>query len=185
MLVLTSCNDGSPTDGPASVPTTSVPPSLAVSLPPAPTQHNQGRQEVKIDPCLQVDDQTVTRAGFDPKSRKRDDQIFDTYSIIGCKFDDKKQVDGQVVTARSLTVWSTNVSLDEFRTRESNSATTVKVGNNDAIKYETPNAGACWVAMKDSDGVLNIRIGTNLPFTSEKPCDRIIETAEIISSAVH
>ncbi|MFB8282667.1 hypothetical protein [Nocardia colli] len=92
MLVLTSCNNGAPTGEPTSAPITSAPPSLAASLPPAPTQRNQGRQEVKTDPCHKVDDQTVTRIGFDPATRKRDDQIFDTYSFIGCTFDEEDKL---------------------------------------------------------------------------------------------
>ncbi|WP_280449678.1 DUF3558 domain-containing protein [Nocardia brasiliensis] len=183
-FLLSSCTDSSPTGEPPGPSTTSGTPTLAVSPPPAPPQHNLGRQEVKADPCVKIDDATISRAGFDPATRKRHDMIYDTYAFIGCGFDDKKQIDGQSVTARSLTVWSTNITLDEFRSREANSATEVKIGNNTALEYEKPNEGACYVATRDSDGVLNIRIGTNLPFTIEQPCDRMIEVAEMVSSAM-
>ncbi|WP_378733301.1 DUF3558 domain-containing protein [Nocardia brasiliensis] len=185
-LLMVGCGNTTPETGPTTtaMPATSSKPSLAVSVPPAPTQHNNGRQAVTFDPCLEIDDDVVERSGFDPKTRERSDFIFDTYSFIGCSFGHKEQIRAQTLTVRTLTVSATNVSLTEFRNREGKNAAETKVGGRDAIKYDTSSAGSCNVAMASSSGVVNVRTSTNAAFTAERPCDRINEVAAIVESAL-
>lgn len=115
-LLLGACSTDTPETEPSATSITSSWPSLAVSVPPPPTQHNNGRQDVMFDPCGEISDDVVSRAGFDPVTRKRSDFIFDSYSFTGCSFDHKEQVGGRLLAVRNLTVSATNVTIDEFRT---------------------------------------------------------------------
>lgn len=183
ILLLAGCTGG-PSGDPTPTTGDSGPASPAVAVAPAPAQHSGGRRAVELDPCATLPDSVVSRAGFDPATRKRDDQIFDTYSFIGCAFEHRARVDGQLVTDRSLSVWSTNVTVDEFRSREGASATDLKIAGKDAVRYQKPNAESCYVALANADGTLHIRTGTNSPFTAERPCDRIQEVAELVAAAL-
>ncbi|WP_329414661.1 DUF3558 domain-containing protein [Nocardia vinacea] len=181
-LVLGGCGDSATTNAPSSSAATTTRPSIAVSVPPVPSQYNQGRQRVEFDPCVAIDDETVLQTGFDPATRERNDFISDGYSFIGCKFDHKEDVRGQKLAVRSMAIWSTNITLDEFRGREGGGASEIKVGNRVAITYR--KSDTCYVAMQSPDGVLNLRTSTNAAFTAERPCDRISEVAEIIESVL-
>lgn len=150
-----------------------------MSVKPAPTQDNPGRHPITVDPCARLGDDVITRAGYDPATRARADQIHSDYSFVGCTFDHKTT---EGLTARSLTVWSTNLSLDDFRHKPGYSYTPVTVAGHEAILHEEPPAHACYLEMPGPDGTFDISTSTG-PFTSEKPCDRIRDVAGIIASA--
>ncbi|WP_167472885.1 DUF3558 domain-containing protein [Nocardia arthritidis] len=179
-LLITGCSSSETENKSPSASSTPRPPSISVSVKPAPTQYNQGRQSINFDPCTNVSDTVVSQAGFDPSTRERDDEIHDTYSFIGCKFDHKEVVRGQNVPTRTLTISSTNITLDEFRKREGISATEIKVNGRDAITYNRPDAESCFIVMKTNDGSLDVQTSVSGPFTSEKPCDRIRDVAGLI-----
>lgn len=159
-------------------------PSVGVSLSPAPTQINTGRQTVRYDPCVQLGDGVIADAGFDPPSRKRDDSIHDNYSFIGCSFDHKQLIDRQSLTTRTLTVWSTNITLEEFRQRDGAKVHPITINGRDGLTtYDAP-AAACAVELPGPDSTLYIGTSTSAPFTDERPCDRIETVATIIDAAV-
>ncbi|WP_246350029.1 DUF3558 domain-containing protein [Nocardia barduliensis] len=159
---------------------------IAAPVDEAPVQHNHGRNEVRFDPCARIDDDTIVAAGFDPSTRKRNDFIFDAYSFIGCGFDHKENIRGQILTVSSLTVWSTNVSLEEFRDRYAKSSESAQVGGRAALQYRSTEAhsGSCGMVIGFADAVLDVSISTNAAFTSERPCDRIDQVASTIESAL-
>ncbi|WP_225731667.1 MULTISPECIES: DUF3558 domain-containing protein [unclassified Nocardia] len=179
-LLVTGCTASKTDNNPPNASSTPETPSIAVSVKPAPTQYNQGRRSVNFDPCTNVGDAVVSQAGFDPSTRERNDEIHDSYSFIGCKFDHQEIVRGQKVPTRTLTISSTNITLDEFRKREGASATEIKVNGRDAITYNRPDAEACFIVMKTNDGSLDVQTSVSGPFTSEKPCDRIRDVAGLI-----
>ncbi|GAA1643802.1 DUF3558 domain-containing protein [Nocardia ninae] len=182
VLVLGGCGKDGAGNGTFTTETMTTRPSLAVSVSPVPPQYNQGRDRIKFDPCVEIDDATIARAGFDPTTRERNDFISDNYSFIGCEFDHKEDVRGQNLAVRSMAVWSTNITLDEFRRREGGGATEIKVGSRTAITYR--KSDTCYVAMQAPDGVVSLRTSTNAAFTTERPCDRINEVSETIESAL-
>ncbi|MCC3333406.1 DUF3558 domain-containing protein [Nocardia abscessus] len=159
---------------------------IAVPVNPAPAQNDQWRNAVRFDPCAGIGDDTISTAGFDPSTRKRNDFSFDTYSFIGCSFDHKESIRGQMLPVRTLTVWSTNISLAEFRDRYAKSSEKIVVDGRDALRYRQTevHSGSCGVAMKTADGALDVSTSTNAAFTSEKPCDRIVEVASAIESVL-
>ncbi|MGQ4600542.1 DUF3558 family protein [Nocardia sp. R6R-6] len=183
-LLVAGCGNSVPDTGSAGSETSTSQPSLAVPVSPAPSQVNKGRGAVEYDPCLKLDDTTVFRAGFDPSTRARADQIYDTYSFIGCKFAHKEQVRGVSVVMRFLTVSATNITLDEFRNREGSNVTEAKVNGRDAITYRDASAEACYVTIGVSGGTIDVAKSVNGASTAERPCERITEIAEIVESAL-
>ena len=160
-------------------------PSIAVSVPPAPPQASQKRDTVDHDPCLKLGDDVVESIGFDPATRERDDYIFDTYSAIGCKFRHEEQDQFDLtVTTRNLSVNTSNLTLDEFRSREGDKATPTTVNERDAITYTDPAAEACYVIITSKSGTLSVRKSTAIVFSPEKPCDHIQEIAAKIESSM-
>lgn len=180
--VVVGCTSGDDT-GPSD-PTPSEKPSIAASVKPAPAQDNQGRQDVEFDPCLGVGDPVVERAGFSPNTRARLDQIHTGYAFIGCTFKRTEQVRGQRMPVGSLTIFSTNLTLDDFREREGSGASEIKLGGRDAITYRRPAEEACYVVTSGPDGTLDVRVDSSLALTDWKACDHAPEIAEIIVSAV-
>lgn len=160
-------------------------PSIAVSLPPAPAQFGNGRESVDRDPCVEIGDELVESIGFDPSTRERDDYIFDTHSAIGCKFRHEEQDQFQLtVTTRTLSVNASNVTLEEFRARESASAKPMQINDREAIIYTNQETEACYVVVGTGYGTLSIRKSTAITFSPEKPCDSIQEIAETITSSL-
>lgn len=161
-------------------------PQIAAPVGPAPTQFSQGRNAVELDPCREVDDPTISRAGFDPGTRERSDFTFDSYSFIGCDFDDVGMSGGVEVPLRTLTVWSSNITLDEYRAKYAENISDLTINDRVAINYRNPrvNSESCSLAIQTADGVLDITKYASAAFGTEKPCDGINEIAEIIDSAL-
>lgn len=186
VVLVASCSKTDSAGGSAdeTTTTTAAQPSIAVSVKPAPTQSDQGRPPVTFDPCFKVGDALITKAGFDPATRKRDDGVHDSYSFIGCTFDHKESVDGVMRTTQTLSVWSTRVTLDEFRQKEGNVVTRTTVNGREAITYPKPQASACYLEMNAPDGVLDVRVSTSGTFTTVNPCDRIQDVAAAVETAL-
>ncbi|WP_369024012.1 DUF3558 domain-containing protein [Nocardia cyriacigeorgica] len=189
LLFIAACgsnaDNGGPSDSSTSAPSTA--PKIAVSVSPAPTQRNDsGRPLIKFDPCVSVGDDLVAKAGFDPESRERSDMTFDTYSFIGCTFTKRDTVGSRKVTVRTLRVSSSNITLDEFRTRYPGTSTEVVINGLQALQYTNPDGtrDACNIAVESADGVLDIGKIVSSPFTEEQPCEEIREIAETLASAL-
>lgn len=187
--IVAACGCSSPhsTNSPAQTdsapPTTSPSMSKPVSKPPK--QINAGRAPVEFDSCHSIDDATVSDLGFDPETRERGDYISDDYSFIGCHFDDDEVVNGSKVNVRAIWIYSTNITLDEFRTRESqrgNPVETLAIAGRPAIQFRGPTA--CTVAMQFGPGTFNIDSYTSAGRTDERPCDRVVEMSERLESVL-
>jgi hypothetical protein len=117
-------------------------PVIAATVKPAPEQPSYGNTPVRFEPCFELGDATIMKAGFDAATRERSDQVHYSYAFIGCTFDLKQEVRGTVRKVGSLTLASTNVPLDEFRKREGDAATDIKINGRDATSYQRLNEEA-------------------------------------------
>lgn len=165
-------------------PSTVEKPSNAASVKPAPTQPNSGHTPVKYDPCIEIGDATVMKAGFDPGTRERSDQIHDNYAFIGCAFERKEAVRGQTLSVGTLTISSGNIPVDEFRKREGSAASEIKVNGRDAITYRKPAEEACYVVMTGPDGTIDVRVSSAGALTDWRACDHAQDIAGVIESAL-
>lgn len=184
-IVAVGCSSGDDGGKPTETTTATVAkPSVAISVKPAPDQPRNSLSPVKFDPCVGIGDDTVTKAGFEPKTRERRDQVHDDYAFIGCVFDRKEQVRGQALGVGSLTIFSTNLTLEEFRKREGGGATGIKVNGRDAITYRKPAEEACYVVMVGPDATIDLRVSSTAALTNWNACDHAQEIAGIIESAL-
>jgi hypothetical protein len=163
---------------------TATKPSIAASVKPAPDQPRNSRSPVKFDPCFEIGDDTVLKAGFVPKTRERADQVHDGYAFISCTFERQEDVHGQMGAVGSLTISSTNVTLDEFRKREGNAATEIKVNGREAITYREAASEACFVVMSGPDATIDVSVSSTLALTHWNACDHAQEIAAIVESAL-
>ncbi|WP_405166539.1 DUF3558 family protein [Nocardia sp. NBC_01499] len=183
-IITVGCTSSDHKSEPTStVTSTTAKPVLAVPIGPAPDQPRNSRKPVQLDPCVEVGDDTVTKAGFEPKTRERADQVHDDYAFIGCSFDRKQDVRGQTRTVGSLTISSTNLTLDDFRKREGAAATEIKVNGSDAITYKRPESEACFVVLTDPDGTLDISVSSTAALTDWNACEHVQDIAGIVASA--
>jgi hypothetical protein len=159
-------------------------PVIGVTVKPAPDQPSNGRSPVKFDPCIEFGDAAITKAGFDPATRKRSDQVHDGYAFISCAFDRKQTILGDSLRVGSLTISSTNVTLDEFRKREGSTATEMKVNSREAITYESPEAEACYVVMTGPDATIDVRVDSTAALTDWRACGHVQEIAGVVESAL-
>lgn len=173
-LALAACGSGTPATQTTTVPATSAPPSVAVSVPAPPAQKNRtGRPAVTFDPCTAIGDAEIQKLGFDPSTRKRGDLAADTYTVLGCNFDQKN---AEGLNTRSLVIEATNLTLQDYRTRPTESLTNTTIAGRDAVTYLLAGSavsGTCFLAMDSPVGVINLQLDLNLARVIGKPCDEI------------
>ncbi|GGK40648.1 DUF3558 domain-containing protein [Nocardia camponoti] len=183
--LLAACGQpgGDPEPGTASA-SASTSKQIKVTAAPPTSQINEGgRSDIKFDPCTEFDDLTITRAGFNPDSRKRSDQIHNQYAFVGCSFNLKEPRGslGEMTTVRYSTVWTSNISLAEFRKRWEGSATDTQVAGRPAIQY-TPERKSCSMAIEFPGFVLDVTSSSGL-YTQEAPCDNLQNAATVLEAA--
>ncbi|ATL66632.1 DUF3558 domain-containing protein [Nocardia terpenica] len=185
-LLAVGCSgtDNAVSNQPLSSPSTESKPSISASVKPAPTQPSNGRKPVSFDPCVGLGDDVITKAGFDPGTRKRADQVHDDYAFIACTFERKQDVRGQVLGVGDLTVSSTNVSLDEFRKRQAGDSTEINVNGRAAITYKRPESEACFVVMTGPDGTVDVQVSSTAALTDWNACDHAQKIAGVIETAL-
>lgn len=183
---LSSCaaggGDSSPSD--TKQPSISPSPSVAVSVKPAPEQDPDGRQPVKFDPCFKVGDATIKSAGFDPQTRDRADQVHTGYAFIGCSFERREDVYGSPHRVGSLTISSTDITLDQFRQRENGKATEMNINGRPAITYKGMGPESCFVTMTGPDASISLQLDSLSALTGWRACDHAQEIASTIEAAL-
>ncbi|MFE7743293.1 DUF3558 domain-containing protein [Nocardia sp. NPDC057455] len=162
-------------------------PSVKVSVPPAPVQ--SGAEQIRLDPCLSVGDDLVTRAGFDPATRERDtaESVSTLFTKIGCQFWRETLVDGEKYLTGGLSVTSSNLTLDDIRKNPGHSLfDSDPIGGREAVLYRTPQIdSACWASIKSSDGTFTVGLITPPgPVAVPPPCDQIRQIAETFSESL-
>lgn len=130
-------------------PTPAVASSSVVAVPAgleAPDQTIEpGRQRVTFDPCLDIDEATYRKVGFDPATRKRQDRFTET-AVLGCT------VDGP---DRWATLMAANADFDGQWRAAQHRATMTKVNGRDAyIGLNAVNDNGCTLVMRTSFGMM-------------------------------
>ncbi|MFJ1459449.1 DUF3558 domain-containing protein [Nocardia sp. N2S4-5] len=183
VLMVAGCSNSNDETEPGNE-STSQRPSMAATVSSAPAQDSGGRTDVSFDPCVEIADATVERAGFDPATRRRADQVHTGYAFIGCDFERKEFVRGQSLGVGSLTISSVNLGLDDFRKREGSNAQEIKINGRAAVTYQKPQGEACFVVMTGPDGVIDLMVDSTSALTQWRACDHAQEIAEIIESTI-
>ncbi|MFD3506122.1 DUF3558 domain-containing protein [Nocardia sp. NPDC058666] len=180
-MALAACSPTTPTGSPSE-----ADPKVAIVSPvaPAPSQPSGGRQPVAFDPCSKIDDAVPAALGFDPTTRKRGDFVFDDYAFIGCQFSRKEAVRGQPLEVGTLTISSTNITLDEMRARNYEGARPTTVNAREALFSTSRAAEACNIAFTGPDATIDVRVDSSAAFTDWVGCDHIDEAARTVEAAL-
>ncbi|MDV7352932.1 DUF3558 domain-containing protein [Rhodococcus oxybenzonivorans] len=109
---------------------------------------NSGRPDVTFDPCLDLQDETLSSAGYDPRSETQADFTPDSYTFLGCSYNTSPRLYG-------LNVLSGNISFAEEQEKVKAFARTTEVNGRQAlIKSEANKPNACAISIETPYGVL-------------------------------
>ena len=162
-----------------------APPTIAVTVGPAPSQPGKSGQVAKYDSCTQIGDDVVSKLGFDAVTRRRSDYVFDHYSFIGCGFERMEDIRTQRLRVGSLTLWSSTRSLDDVRNRPDYLAKReIRVNGREGFGYRLADDPACNIAMSGPDGVFVVKVSSSAALTSWVACDHIEEVAQAIEAVL-
>ncbi|WP_246829595.1 DUF3558 domain-containing protein [Nocardia transvalensis] len=181
-------SDDAPAPGTSSTPSAAPKASMAVSVPP-PQDQGAAKRPVRFDPCVEVGDDLVTQAGFNPSTRERSvgDMVTDLLITVGCDFNRTTTNNGEKVISGSTSVSSSNTTLDEIRTNDMREVfNSDPIRGREAVLYRTPSLpGMCSAAVASPDGTFNVSLTVFPgPVAVPAPCDQIRVLAEIFTTAL-
>ncbi|WP_245716665.1 DUF3558 domain-containing protein [Nocardia mikamii] len=173
---------------------TSAPGSISelANMPPAPTltapslqppkqdgATDSGRPAVTFDPCTWIQDETVTAAGFNPRSRKRANDSVTEYTAFTCRF---------TSDVRSMDVDSTNISFAEDQQKNGSWLHPIApVNGREATSGQDQSIpGSCETHLRTKAGSVFIRMLLTLRGRGEAadPCADMANIASAIESSI-
>ncbi|RVW04339.1 DUF3558 family protein [Rhodococcus xishaensis] len=135
------------------------------------------RPLVTFDPCLDIPDDALVEAGYDPKSKDEDVVAADYHTFLICGFRTPQR-------QYALSLLSGNITFAEQQEKSKDYATPIMLDGRRAL-LEVPNSLSCAVSIETSYGILGVsrvffrtRSDQN---TEEERCIGIEETASIIA----
>ncbi|QSE79863.1 DUF3558 domain-containing protein [Rhodococcus koreensis] len=106
------------------------------------------RPPVSFDPCLDLPDDTLVAAGYDPTSETNADFTPDSYTFLGCSYDTQQRLYG-------LNILSGNIAFAEEREKTKGYSTPTEINGRPALlKWETNKPNACALSIETPYGVL-------------------------------
>ncbi|MFI6775717.1 DUF3558 domain-containing protein [Nocardia sp. NPDC050412] len=149
-----------------------------------PSQDNKyttstGRPKVVFDPCTWISDDTARRAGFDPASRARGDDLVAEYSFLTCDF---------LSTSRTLQLNSGNASWEEDLAKVGSYSEPITVNGRQALLVHDPATSmkrSCQVDVRTKVGFVQIAVDlTERAPQNLNPCDGITDIASTIEPEI-
>ncbi|WP_084721662.1 DUF3558 domain-containing protein [Rhodococcus marinonascens] len=175
--ILTAC--GSSGDAPEAVPvsdTTSATPTTRV-----PRQVDQSdRPLVVFDPCLDIPDEALVEAGYDPQTKEEDAVAADYHTFLICSFDTRQRQYG-------LNVLSSNITFAEQQKKIRDYSTPIEInGRRALLEVRRAELDTCTVSVEASYGILivsRVLFSTRSDYIPayEDWCNGLEETASIIA----
>ncbi|MFE9325691.1 DUF3558 domain-containing protein [Nocardia sp. NPDC052278] len=163
--------------GPQSVRPTLTNPKLQ-----PPSQDNKyttstGRPKVVFDPCTWISDDTFRRAGFDPATRQRLDDLVAEYSFLTCTISSP---------TRNLALNSGNATWEEDLAKVGSYSEPTTVNGRQALLVRDPQVRrACQVDVRTKVGFLQMAVDlTDRAPQTLNPCDGITDIASTIEPEI-
>ncbi|MFI5777297.1 DUF3558 domain-containing protein [Nocardia sp. NPDC051570] len=183
-VTISGCSkaSNSPTDSTtgyqSTVPASQSRPTLtAPSLQPPTQKKYPGRLDIVFDPCTWISDGAITKAGYDPKTRKRGDDMIAEDSFLTCDFSSPQ---------RDLAVDSGNVTWDEDLQKVGSYSEPTTVNGRQALWVRNPKRpGNCEIDLRTKVGF--VQITTMLKDVAPldlNPCDSLLDTASAIEPEI-
>ncbi|MFI1463188.1 DUF3558 domain-containing protein [Nocardia carnea] len=136
------------------------------------------RPEVVFDPCTWMSDAAVRKAGLDPASRRRGQDIVAEYSFLTCDFD------GEL---RGLSVNSGNVSWEEDLQKNGAHSEPLTVNGREALLVKYPDMDdVCSVHVRSKAGI--VMFSSTRTFEGVEAglqlCDGVVEIATALEPEI-
>jgi hypothetical protein len=115
---------------------------------------DSGRPPVTFDPCLDIPDEILIEAGYDPRTEDSADFASDHYTFLGCSYRGIQTIPG-VMRPYGLNILSGNVTFDEEYERYRDVANEIDINGRTALLELDPTVeDTCAVALETSYGTL-------------------------------
>lgn len=110
-----------------------------------------GRPAITFDPCLDLPDDVLAEAQYDPKSKRPSEYPMEAYSFLGCRF---KSTPSAFDDDR-LSVLAGNVTLEEEWEKNSPISTHTDVNGRDALlRLDPNNKNTCTITVRTEFGMV-------------------------------
>ncbi|WP_416063216.1 DUF3558 domain-containing protein [Rhodococcus indonesiensis] len=153
LVALTGCAAPTPTtvtagESPSSPASTTRPPRLV---------DESDRPLVAFDPCLDIPDEVLTAAGYDPATKDNADFAATHFTMLGCAYDGIVHIPG-VLARYDLSVLSANFDFEEERQKAIGNGDdlvlTELAGRRALLKINSSLPYRCGMSVETSYGVL-------------------------------
>ena len=138
--------------------TTGEPPTPATTTTRVPRLVDESdRPLVAFDPCLDIPDDVLTAAGYDPRTKGNADFAATHFTMLGCSYDGIVHIPG-VLANYGLSVLSANFDFEEERQKAASNGDDILLtelaGRRALLKTNTSLPYRCGLSVETSYGVL-------------------------------
>lgn len=139
---------------------------------------NSGRPQVTFDPCLDIPDNVLTEAGYNPTTKENADYPME-YTFLGCDYDTP-------VRKYNLSLLSGNITFAEEVKKTAEYAQPIDInGRRGLLEFKASTKYSCAVSLETDYGVL---ILSRLLFQAGAPesewCAGLEDTARLIEPLI-
>lgn len=149
---------------------------------------DSGRPDVTFDPCLDIPDEALAEAGYDPKSEESADFPMGHYTFLGCGYMGTTTIPGEL-RRYGLSILSGNVGLEEERIKMGAIASDMTVNGRPALFEFDPKPGKeCSITVQTDFGmVIFSRLyhpDHNRTLSKEQRCGGLEETVGLFETFI-
>ncbi len=130
-----------------------------------------GRPAITFDPCLDIPDDVLVEAQYDPKSKRPSEYPMETYTFLGCSFEGTFHIP-DVLDEYRLTILAGNVTLEEEWEKDGHVSSHTNVNGRDALLQLDPsNKNNCAITVRTDFGMVIFRRTYFADHAREVPID--------------
>ncbi|MFD6895140.1 DUF3558 domain-containing protein [Rhodococcus sp. NPDC060086] len=128
-------------------------PTTPTTRPPRLTDES-GRPDITFDPCLDIPDDVLVDAGYDPRTKDIADYLMEQYTFMVCTYRAPVKVPG-VIRSYGLNILSGNVSIDEELAKVGDVASETTVnGRRALLEYDPKPDNSCAITLQTDFGII-------------------------------
>lgn len=147
-VVLSGCTTSEATVA-AAEDTTTTPTTRAPRL-----TDESGRPAITFDPCLDIPDDVLSEAGYDPRTEDVSDYLMEQYTFMVCTYGAPMNIPG-VIRSYGLNILSGNVSIDEELAKVGDIASETTVnGRRALLEYDPKPDNTCALTLETDFGIV-------------------------------
>lgn len=115
---------------------------------------DSGRPQITFDPCLDIPDDLLIEAGYDPRSKDIADYPMGSYTFLVCSYDGVVSVPG-TMRPYGLNILSGNVTLQEEMQKDGDISTSIDVnGRRALLQVDVAARNTCAVVVETAYGIV-------------------------------